>query len=139
MDSGPKSSNNKFVKSGRKNQSESREKILEDSIKRKELHIHKYKKYPRLCPSSLIESTKFFPFTIVFLQPFALSYFLFCAPFLSPFGTLYTTIFMPISPPTCESGVQSFSIPFRHSLNLLLLGIRLLVHCSGITSILMWR
>ena len=49
---------------------------------------------------------------------------------------LYTTVFTPISPPTCESGVQSFSVPFRLSLNLLLLAVRLLVHCSSITSTL---
>ena len=36
MDSGPKSPNNKFVKSGKKSQSESREKILVDSVKGKE-------------------------------------------------------------------------------------------------------
>ena len=111
--------------------------ILEDSINRKELHMYKYRKYPRSCPSGVIESTEFFLFTVVFLQPFALSYFLFCAPFLSPFGALYTTIFMPISPPTCESGAQSFSVPFCPSLNLLLLTIRLLVHCLSITSTLM--
>ena len=68
---------------------------------------------------------------------------LFLSPF-SPFSSflsifvLYTTVFTPISPPTCESGVQSFSVLFRLSLNLLLLAVRLLVHCSGITSTLMW-
>ena len=50
---------------------------------------------------------------------------------------LYTMIFPPTSPPTCELGVQSFSIPFHPSLNLLLLEVRLLVHCSGITFTLM--
>ena len=135
MDSDPKSPNNKFVESGRKSQSESREKILEDSIKRKQLHMHKYKKYPRSCPSSMIESTEFFPFTIVFLQYFFYSFFLFFS--LLRLFVLYTMVFTPISPPTCESGVQSFSVPFRPSLNLLLLAVRLLVHCSGITSTLM--
>ena len=79
IDSGPKSPNNKFVESGRKSKSESREKILEDSIKRKELHMHKYKKYSRSCPSSMIESTEFFLFTVVFFQHFALFFFLFCS------------------------------------------------------------
>ena len=66
---------------------------------------------------------------------------LFLSPF-SPFSSflsifvLYTTVFTPISPPTCESGVQSFFVPFRPPLNLLLLAVRLLVHCSGITSTL---
>ena len=131
MDSGPKSLNNKFVESGRKSQSESREKILEYRIKRKKLHMHKYKKYPRSCPSSKIESTEFLSFTVVFLPPF--SHF---SSFLSLF-VLYTTVFTPISPLTCESGVQSFSVSFRPSLNLLFLAVRLLVHCSGITSTLM--
>ena len=142
MDSGPKSPNNKFVESGRKSQFKSREKILEDSTKRKELHMHKYKKYPRSCSSSMIESTKFFFFIVVFLQPFALFFFFcyglffFVSFFLSLF-VLYTTVFTPISPPTCESGVQSFSVPFRLSLNILLLTVRLLVHCSDITSTLL--
>ena len=60
MDSGPKSPNNKFVESGRKNQSESREKILVDSVKGTELHMHKYKKHPRLCPNSMINGLGFF-------------------------------------------------------------------------------
>ena len=134
MDSGPKNPNNKFVESERKNQSESREKILEDSIKRKELHMYKHKKYPRSCPSSTIESTVFFLFTVVFSSTFCslFSFFLlffFFSPssFLSLFA-LYTT---------CESGVQSFSVPFRPSLNVLLLAVRLLVHCSSITFTLM--
>ena len=100
--------------------------------------MYKYKKYPRSCLSSVIESTKFFLFTIVYLQPSAL-FFFFSLIFLAfSLLVLYTTIFTPISPPTCESGVQSFSVSFRPSLNLLLLAIRLLVHCSGVTYTLMW-
>ena len=49
------------------------EKILEDSIKRKKLHMHQYKKYFWTCSSNMIKSTEFFLFTVVFLQPFALS------------------------------------------------------------------
>ena len=138
MDPGPKSPNNKFIKSERKSQSEFKIKILIDSIKWKELHILTCKKHPRTCPNNMIDSEKFFLFIVVFLQPFLslLScFFLFF--FLFPFGALYTTVFTQISPPTCESDAQSFSVPFRTSLILLLLAIRLLVHCSGITSTLM--
>ena len=72
----------------------------------------------------------------------SLSLFLFFRLFsLSPFFwslfMLYTMIFPQTSPPTCESGVQSFFVPFCLSLNLLLLTVRLLVHCAGITSTLM--
>ena len=138
MDSGPKSPNNKFVESERKSQFEYREKILVNSVKGKELHMHKYKKHLRLCPNSLINSIEFFLFTVVFLQPFALSCFSFSVPpsFESLF-VLYTMVFAPFSPSTCESGVGSFPVPFRPSLNLLLLAVRLLVYCSGITSTLM--
>ena len=138
MGSGPKSPNNEFVESGRKSQSKYREKILVDSVKGKKLHMYKYKKHPRLCPNSMINSTEFFLFTVVFLQPFALSYFSFSVllSFESLF-VLYTMVFAPFSPSTCESGVGSFSVPFRPSLNLLLLAIKLLVYCSGITSTLM--
>ena len=64
------------------------------------------------------------------------SLFFFLSPFFWSLLVLYTMIFPPISPPTCESGVQSFSVPFRPSLNLLLLAVRLLFYCSGITSTL---
>ena len=50
MDSGPKIPNNKFVESGRKSQSESREKIFVDSVKENELHMHKYKKASSTVP-----------------------------------------------------------------------------------------
>ena len=43
------------------------------SVKRKELHVHTFKKYPRTCPSTMTKSTEFFLFTVVFLQPFGLS------------------------------------------------------------------
>ena len=131
MDSSPKSPNNKFVESGRKSQSESREKILVNSVKRKELHMHQYKKHSRLCPNSTINGLGFFlsfyyciSSTSLFLSVF-LPFFFFFA-FL-PLFLLYTT---------CESGVESFPVPSRTSLNLLLLAVRLLVYCSGITSTL---
>ena len=95
------------------------------------------KKHPWSCPSSVINSLEFFLFTVVFLQPFFLSS-VFSHVFLFEFlFVLYTMVFAPFSPSTCESGVGSFPIPSRISLNLLLLAVRLLVYCSGITSTLM--
>ena len=95
------------------------------------------KKHPRLCPSSVINSLEFFLFTVVFLQPF----FLFCfspvTPLFDFIFVLYTMVFAPFLPSTCESGVGSFPIPSRTSLNLLLLAVRLLVYYLGITSTLM--
>ena len=55
-----------------------------------------------------------FFFFLLFLSP---------PPFFWSIFVLYTTVFTPISPPTCESGVQSFSVPFRPSLNFLLLAV----------------
>ena len=43
------------------------------SVKRKKLHARICKKYPRTCPSTMTKSIEFFIFTVVFLQPFALS------------------------------------------------------------------
>ena len=57
------------------------------------------------------------------------SVFLPSPPFESLFA-LYTMVLAPFSPSTCESSVGSFPVPFRPSLNLLLLAIRLLVYCS---------
>ena len=138
MDSSSRSPNNKFVKSGRKNQSESREKILVDSVKGKELYMHQYKKHHRSCPNNMIDNVEFFLLTVVFLQPFALFFCFFFRPLLfESIFVLYTMVFAPLSLSTCESGVGSFPVPFCPSLNLLLLTIRLLVYCSGITSTLM--
>ena len=70
--------------------------------------MYKYKKYPRSGPSSVIESTEFFLFTVVFLQPFA--FFLFFSFNFSPFESLfalYTMVFTPFPPSTCGSGVGS--------------------------------
>ena len=46
MDLGPKSPNNKFVKSRRKSWFESKIKILVYCVKRKELNAYIYRKYP---------------------------------------------------------------------------------------------
>ena len=140
MDSSPRSPNNKFVESGRKSQSESREKILVESVKGKELYTYQYKKHHQSCPNSMIDNVEFFLLTVVFLQPFTLfCVFLLCFPFFlfESLFVLYTMVFAPLSPSTCESGVGSFLLFFRPSLNLLLLTVRLLVYCSGITSTLM--
>ena len=76
-------------------------------------------------------------FNLVLFFSFFSSVLFFSPPLFLSLFALYTTVFTPISPPTCESSVQSFSVPFRPSLNLLLLAVRLLVHCSSITSTLM--
>ena len=44
------------------------------SVKRKKLHVYTCKKYPWICPSTMTKSTEFFLFTVVFFQPFALSF-----------------------------------------------------------------
>ena len=140
MDSGPKSPNNKFVESGRKSQFESREKILVDSVKGKELQMHKYKKYHRSCPNSMIDSVEFFLFTVVFLQPFALFSFLcfFFYPLsLNPFSCYILWFLHHFLHPRVSQVLGVFFVPFHPSLNLLLLAVRLLVYCSGITSTLM--
>ena len=144
MDPGPRSPNNKFIESGRKCQSESRIKILVYSVKRKELHAHKCKKYPRTCPSTETKSNEFFFFIVLFLQPFALFFSFF---FFLPFLSFSLFIFLRII-------YYSFLHHFLHPrvgqvliviflcfpclfLNFPFLAVRLLVHCSDITSTLM--
>ena len=100
--------------------------------------MQKYKKHTLLCPDSMINSLEFFLFTVVFLQPFVLFSFFFRRISFESLFVLYTMVFAPFSPSTCESGVGSFSVPSRTSLNLLLLAVRLLVCYSDITSTLMW-
>ena len=94
-------------------------------------------KHSRSCPNSVINSLEFFLFTVVFLRPFFFSSVFSCPPLFEFLFMLYTMVFAPFSPSTCESGVGNFPIPSRTSLNLLLLAVRLLVYCSGITSTLM--
>ena len=119
--------------------------ILVYSVKREELHAHKCKKYPRTCPSTMTKSTEFFLFTMVFLQPFALSLsffslvFFLCVSPLNPFFRIIYYGFYTIS--SIHVWVRCweffFSVLSCLSLNLPLLAVRLLVHCSGITSTLM--
>ena len=145
MDPVLRSPNNKFIESGRKCQSESRIKILVYSVKREELHAHKCKKYPRTCPSIGTKSNEYFFFTVVFLQPFALffSFFFFLLPFLSvpfflSFFVLYTMVLHHFLHPRVGQvlGVLFFYFPCLF-MNIPFLAVRLLVHCSGITSTLM--
>ena len=114
------------------------------SVKRKELHVHTCKKYSRTYPSTMTKSTEFFLFTVVFLQPVALSLsFFFSVFFFSPFLLIIFRIiyyvFYTISP--IHVWVRCWELFFSDlsclSLNLPLLTVRLLVHCSGITSTLM--
>ena len=144
MDLGPRSPNNKFIESGRKWQSESRIKILVYSVKRKELHAHRCKKYPRTCLSTRTKSTEFFIFTVVFLQhfPFFLCFFFlvcFSIPLsLNPFRIIYYGFYTISSIHVWVRCWKSFFsiLPYLF-LNLPFLAVRLLVHCSGITSTLM--
>ena len=84
------------------------------SVKRKELYSYIYRKYHRACPSTMTESTKFFLFVVVFLQPlcsfpfsFFFSLFFYVSSFF-PFFVLYTMVFFTSSPPsTCGSDVRS--------------------------------
>ena len=103
----------------------------------KELHMHKCKKHPWLCPNSMINSIEFFLFTVVFLQPFALFlFFSFPPPFLwIPFRVIYYgfctlfsihvwvrcwEFFCPISP-LLELSTLSYKaacLLFRHHLHI---------------------
>ena len=144
MDPGPRSPSNKFIESGRKCQSESRIKILVYSIKRKELHTHTCKKYPRTCPSTRTKSNEFFFSVVVFLQPFALflSFFFFVFSFLSLsiyLSSYYILWFLHHFLHPCVGqvlGVIFLCFPCFF-LNLPFLAVRLLIHCLGITSTLM--
>ena len=113
------------------------------SVKRKKLHAHTCKKYPRTCPSTMTKSAKFSLFTVVFLQPFALSLSFFLSFFFCPFLRIlfhiiyhgfYTSSSIHVWVRCWES---FFSVLPCLSLNLPLLAVRLLLHCSGITSTLM--
>ena len=143
MSPGPKSPNNKFIESGRKCQSESRIKILVYSVKREELHAHRCKKYHRTCPSIGTKSNEFFFFYCCISSTFC-SLFLFLPPsffslllfYLSSYYILwfYTISSIHMWVRCWESFFFCFPCLF---LNLPFLAVRLLVHCSGITSTLM--
>ena len=95
------------------------------SVIKKELYAYIYRKYPRTYPNNKTESTKFFLFAVVFLQPlcslslffFSSLFFFFCPPFphLSSYYILW--IFLPFPPSTCGSGGGSpFSLLLPHFL-----------------------
>ena len=91
------------------------------SVKRKELYAYICRKYLWTCPSTMTESTKFFFFTVVFLQPFALSLsfsfslFFLCLSLFFFLRIIYYGFFALFPPSTCWSGVGSpfsmFSLP----------------------------
>ena len=95
------------------------------SVIKKELSAYIFRKYPRTCPNNKTESTIFFLFAVVFLQPLcSLSLFFFSSLFfLSPsfflFFVLYTMTFLPFPPSTCGSGGGSpfflLLLPFLES------------------------
>ena len=100
------------------------------SVKWKESHMHTYKKYSCTWPVSMIDNEEFFIFTVVFL---------FSSPFLWIFFRVIYYCFCTISSihVWVKCWESFFSVLPRLSLNLLLLTVRLLVYCSGITSTLM--
>ena len=122
-------------------------KILAYSVIKKELSAYISRKYPRTCPNNKTESTIFFLFVVVFLQPFcslSLSLFLFQSVFLlSPFLFLFLRIiyygfFYHFLHPRVDQVVEVFFFCFSPLfLNLPFLAVRPRVHCSGITSTLM--
>ena len=68
--------------------------MLVDSVKGRELHMHKYKKYHQSCPNIVNDSVELFLLAVVLLQPFALFsfslFFFFCPLFLwIPFRVIY--------------------------------------------------
>ena len=113
------------------------------SVKRKKLYAHTCKKYPRTYPSTMTKSAEFFLFTVVFLQPFALSFsFLFLVFFLvslplNPFsyyilwflhqflhprvgqalGVLFLCSLLPLLEPSTLSCKAACSL-FRHHLHI---------------------
>ena len=130
MNPGSRSPNNKFIENGKKRQSESRIKILVYSVKREELHAHRCKKYLQTCPSIGTKSNEFFFF---YCCIFFFSFFFFS------FFVLYTMVLHHFLHPRVGQvlGVLFSCFPYLF-LNLPFLAVRLLVHCSGITSTLMW-
>ena len=137
MDSSPRSSNNKFVENVRKSWSESREKILVDSVKGKELYMHQYKKYYRSCPNSMIDSVEFFFLTVVFLQPFVLfSWFSSVLFSFNPFLCYILWFLHHFLHPRVSQVLGVSLFPFAPPWTFYSLAVMLLVYCSGIFSTL---
>ena len=83
------------------------------SVIKKELSAYIFRKYPQTCPNNKTESTIFFLFAVVFLQPFLFSLsfslsFSVCfssVPFSFPLSSYYILwLFLPFPPSTCGSG-----------------------------------
>ena len=97
------------------------------SVIKKELSAYIYRKYPRTCPNNKTESTKFFLFAVVFLQPLCSLSLSFSSPvcfssvpFFPHLSSYYILwLFLPFPPSTCGSGGESpFSLllpPFLES------------------------
>ena len=134
MDPDPQSPNNKFVEGGIKNQSGFKAKILDFSVRRKELYVYISTKgiLGYLLVLSLV-STQFFLFSLfLFLIFFFLSF-----PFFLPsyyILWLFQLFFYPRVDQALKALFLHLSCLF---LNLSFLAVRLRVHCSGITSTLM--
>ena len=120
------------------------------SVKREELHAHRCKKYPRTCPSIGIKSNEFIRALVLRLRVMNSSFFYCCIsstfcslfffspPFILSFFVLYTMVLHHFLHPRVGQvlGVLFSCFPCLF-LNLPFLAVRLLVHCSGITSTLM--
>ena len=121
------------------------------SVKRKELYTYICREYHRTCLSTMIKSTKFFLLLLYFFNLFALFpsflfsslsflFFIFFLTFFFSFFVLYTMILFlhNFLHPRVDQVLRVIFLYFpRLFLNLPFLAVRLLVHCSGITSTLM--
>ena len=80
------------------------------SVIKKELSAYIHRKYPRTCPNNKTESTIFFLFAVVFLQPFcslslSLTFSFFQSLYLLFLSSYYILwLFLPFPPSTCGSG-----------------------------------
>ena len=111
-----KTPNNKFVECGIKSQSESRAKILDYRLQRKELYVH-------ICTKSILRHA------LVFFPPLLAQFFL----RIIYYG-FFTVFSIHVWIRRLKSLLFYLSCLF---LNLPFLAVRLRVHCSGITSTLM--
>ena len=89
MDSGPTSPNNKFVESGEKASLNLEKRFRLLVFKEKSYTCNNAEIHPRSCPGRVINSLKFFRFTVVFLQPFFLSFAFFFLSLWIPFRVIY--------------------------------------------------
>ena len=99
--------------------------------------MQKYKKHPRLSLSNVINSSEFFLFLIIFLQPFFFSVFLSCLFLWMHFHVIYHDFCIILTIHVWVRCWELLPVPSHTSLNLLLLAVRLLVYCSDITFTLM--